>query len=50
MIYFHQHFEVLLLLPSIVLQATKCENPDCGVCHKSLVLGWLFWSVEIEFN
>jgi len=50
MIYFHHHDDTFLVTPSLVIQATQCDNPECQARHWSLLLGWFVWSCEIVFG
>lgn len=42
-----QHLASLLLLPFLCVESYEC--PDCPEQHYAIILGWLFWTLEIEF-
>lgn len=44
---FTQHFDMMILLPLVIITHGECENPACLEQHWRLTLGFLFWSIEI---
>lgn len=44
---FETHFDTCVLIPTVVLQIAKCENPDCQELHGLIALSFLCWTLEV---
>lgn len=48
MIRWEEHFDTLVLVPTVLLQKGTCEDPACESSHWALRIGWLCWTVGFE--
>lgn len=47
---FEQNFWNLHILPMFSVTAGECSNPECKTLHTMVVVGWLFWTLQITFE
>lgn len=45
---FNQHADFLVVVPTITIAKTRCENEACDAVHWIVSFTWLIWSVEVS--
>ncbi len=47
---FEQHWDMLVLTPSVAFQRGECDDSCCDERHWRINCSFLFWSVEFFFT